>query len=89
MFLDTLNITRNNRYGFDSDKPPSAYEGTLKFINPELGEIKLNLSPEMSARILEVVADEIVASAQAVSTVLTTKLIRQHAQLKNDTQPDS
>jgi hypothetical protein len=53
-------------------------EGSVEFAGKS-GEISLHLTDELSRRVLEVVADELVASSRQVAQDLTREIIEAHA----------
>jgi hypothetical protein len=73
MILQSLIIQRGSGFTWDKDKP---LKGTIKFVDDN-GSVELNLSEAMAQRLLEIVADGVVESAQQVATQLTASVLTQ------------
>lgn len=66
-------------YSFSGEDTKFPYVGTVEYTN-QSGEISLNLTGELTDRILEVVADALVESSKEVAATLTTACIEQRAE---------
>lgn len=80
MFVRTINISRDGDYGSYGRVDPTKPLLASITIDGQHGEVKLRLSPEMSKRIVEIVADEVAAAGRAtaeamVADVLTVKAL--------------
>lgn len=71
MVLESISITRIS-YGEDEGR----YEGRVSFVG-SYGAIKVNMTPAMSKRVLEICAEEVVANAREVATTLTADCIEE------------
>lgn len=69
-------------------KNAGQYEGEVEFEN-DSGRIKLNLSPELSQRVLEVVSEQLVATSRQLATELTTQCIATIPVAKNTLLTDN
>ena len=69
MQLNTLRIERKE-FGKDAGK----FAGYIKF-NNELGEVRLNLSPEQCDKLFAVVAEGIIDTAKEAANELTVSVI--------------
>jgi hypothetical protein len=84
MFLASISIRREGYYGtFGAPDPAKPLRATVEVVGQH-GKIELNLSPELSKRVVEVVADEIAAAGRAtaeamVASFLDTPLIEAEA----------
>lgn len=76
MELQYLSISK--RASYEKGYKEGDYKGTVTYSN-EAGKIELNLSPALSAAVLVVVADNLVAASREVATTLTAACITQPA----------
>lgn len=74
MIMSSLYLRRAPTYS--PGYKDGAYTGEVSFTDPT-GEIKLNLTPELSAQILAVVAHELVIASREIATNLTAAVITQ------------
>lgn len=72
MILETLYISKNASWVAN----PGEYSGNITFKSSS-GEVKINVSHAVSARILSIVAEEIVAAAKSLSSILASEVIEQ------------
>lgn len=77
--LKDLSIRRP--YTYEEGKG-TGYVGSVTFTS-NLGEVKLNLDERLSERILNVVADELVAASRNVASTLTAKIIESAANVSS------
>jgi hypothetical protein len=77
MKLESLQIQLEPSYSDQAGQ----YTGRVTFENERKGVVKLSLSPELSNRILAVVADELVATSRMVAMELTAQCIESVAAL--------
>lgn len=73
MELESLHIRKCERY-----EKENGYKGEVTFKGP-LGKIQINLGETLTAGVLAVVANEVVASSKLVAEELTASIIEQVA----------
>lgn len=71
MKLESLQISLEPSYSEQAGQ----YTGKVTFENERKGVVKLSLSPELSNRILSVVADELVSTSRMLAQELTAQCI--------------
>jgi hypothetical protein len=74
MILTQLSIYKNESY----QPNPDGYRGTLSFKN-QYGDITLQLTPELSAKILALVGENAIEATRAVANNLTAAVFSQPA----------
>ena len=82
MRLDSVAITRNS-YG----PREGQYECIVTYQGDYGSAVKLQLQPEMTKRVLALVAEEMVRATQQVATDLTAEIIRADQQLPAPSEP--
>ena len=70
MFVTSINVQRAGSYGYGKHDPTKPFEASVS-IDGNHGEVKLKLSPEMSRRVVELIAEEIVAASRATAEAMT------------------
>lgn len=76
MFVTTIAIRREGYYGSgygaraDASKP---FRATIEVLG-DAGKVELNLSPELSERIIAVIADEVIAASKATAEAMTAEV---------------
>lgn len=78
MHVRTIEIRRENDYGygaFDASKP---FRAIIK-VNGQHGQVELNLSAELSQRVVAIIADEVAAAGRATAEAMTAEIITQAA----------
>jgi hypothetical protein len=72
MFLSRLTVHREGYFGagYGRADPSKPFRATVEVIG-ESGKVELNLSPELSAKIVAVVAEEVVAAGRATAEMMT------------------
>jgi len=80
MFVTRISITRDGYYGAGYGKadPSKPFNATIE-LHGKQGKVELVVSPSMSARIVEIVADEVVAAGRATAEALTASFIASNA----------
>ena len=73
MLLDTIEITRNNR--FLNEEKPDFYRCRVGYTTSNGDNLKFNLSPKLADRVLELVADEIVLASKEAARMITNRVI--------------
>ena len=75
MIVRSINIVREGdyygAYKVDASKPFVAKIS----VHGQHGDVTLNLSPEMSKRIVEIIADEVVAAGKATAEAMTAEVL--------------
>lgn len=74
MFVRSISIARENDYGFGAADPSKPFRAKIKVAGAH-GEMDLLLSPEMSQRVVEIVADEIAAAGRAAAEAMTAEVL--------------
>lgn len=82
MKLESLLITLEPSYSEQAGQ----YTGRITFENVNKGTVKLNLSNELSAKLLAVVANELVATSRMVAQELTAQCIESAASAITNTK---
>lgn len=77
MFVTSISARRDGYYGPYSSKPadPNKPFAVTIELHGQHGKVELNVSPEMSKRIVEIIADEIAAAGRATAEALTANFI--------------
>lgn len=76
MFVTSISIRREGYYGpgYGKAEPNKPFNCTVE-VHGQRGKVELNLEPEMSKRIVEIIADEIAAAGRATAEALTANII--------------
>lgn len=80
MILKSISVRRTTKYGFETPTGSEPFAATVEMISPN-GEVKLNLDPEMSRRIVEVVADEVAKAGRATADAMVADVLTGQALL--------
>ena len=70
MFVNRIDITRDGYYGYGKADPTKPLKCSIE-VQGEHGKIELKLSPDMSNKIVALIADEIVVAGKATAEALT------------------
>lgn len=71
MFLSRLTVTREGYYSYSSSADPKKpLLATIEVIGTS-GKVELNLSPELSNKIVAIVAEEVAAAGRATAEMMT------------------
>lgn len=70
MFVKSISIRREDDYGYSRLDPSKPFAATIE-VEGSHGKVELKLSPDMSARIVEIVADEVAAAGRATAEAMT------------------
>jgi hypothetical protein len=75
MFVNSISIRREGYYGYGS-KPDASkpFKATIE-VQGQHGKVELSLSPDMSARIVEIIADEVAAAGRATAEALVANVL--------------
>lgn len=83
MFVNAISIRREGYfgrgYGPSEGDPSKPFNATIE-VQGQSGKVELNLSPEMSAKIVEVIAGEVAAAGRATAEALTATCLTVAAQ---------
>lgn len=76
MFVTSINIRRDGYYVYSAKKPDpnSRFRASIE-LHGQNGKIELDLSEELSQRIVDVIADEIVKAGRETAEALTAECI--------------
>ena len=74
MIVKAISIRRVGTHYYSDPKGNEPFAATLEMIG-EYGKVELRLSPDMSQRIVEIVADEIAKAGRATAEALTAEVI--------------
>lgn len=75
MFLTRISIHREGYWaGAHSADPKKPFRATIEF-QGQSGKIELTLDPDMSKRVLALVADEVAAAGRATAEAMTAEVI--------------
>jgi hypothetical protein len=69
MFVKSISIRRDGDYGYGPTDPTKPFLATIA-VEGMLGKVELNLSPEMSERIVALLADEVAAAGRATAEAM-------------------
>lgn len=75
MFVTRISIHREGFYGsYGTPKEDKPFRATVE-LHGATGKVELNLDPEMSKRIVAIVADEVAAAGRATAKAMTAEII--------------
>lgn len=74
MIVKSISITREGYYGYGAIDARKPLRANVEIVGVS-GEIKLALNPDMSKRIVDVIADEIVAASRATAEAMTAECL--------------
>lgn len=77
MFVTRISIHRDGYYGSgygSAPKEDKPFHATIE-LHGATGKVELNLDPEMSKRIVAIVADEVAAAGRATAEAMTAEII--------------
>jgi hypothetical protein len=77
MKIASLNISERQTY--EPGYRPNAYKATIKY-KGNYGEVTVNLTPDLTTKVMRVIADELVAASKEIANDLTKEII-EHAAL--------
>lgn len=90
MFVTSIIIMRDGYYsGFGGDADASKPFKATVGVHGEHGKIELKLSPELSNRVVEVIADEIAAAGRATAEAMVASFINGQAQIAAPAEADA
>jgi hypothetical protein len=71
MFVTSITVSREGYYGLGTKADPAKPFNARVEVHGRHGKVELQLSAEMSARIVEIIADEIAAAGRATAEAMT------------------
>lgn len=77
MFVTQIAVRRDGYYGsYGGGKadPSKPFHATIEVLG-QSGKIELNLSPEMSQRIVAIIAEEVAAAGRATAEAMTAEVL--------------
>jgi hypothetical protein len=78
MFVTQIAVRRDGYYGGSvygaKPDPTKPFRATIEVVG-QSGKIELNLSPEMSGRIVAIIADEVAAAGRATAEAMTAEVL--------------
>lgn len=76
MFVTSVSLRREGYYGTGYGKadPSKPFTATIE-VHGQHGKVELSVSPELSTRIIEVIADEIAAAGKATADAMVSSFI--------------
>jgi hypothetical protein len=76
MFVTSISIRREGYFGTGYGKadPAKPFNATIE-LHGQHGKVELVVSPAMSARIVEIVADEVAAAGRATAEAMTASFV--------------
>jgi hypothetical protein len=74
MFVNSISIRRDGYFGYGKPDPSKPLKATIE-VEGQHGKVELNLSPEMSKRVIDIIADEIAAAGRATAEALTAQCL--------------
>ena len=77
MKIQSLSISEWNSY--EPNYRPGAYKCTIRY-KGNSGEVQVNLTPDLTQRVMAVIAEELVAASKEIANDLTKEII-EHAAL--------
>lgn len=69
MILRSLSIRREGDYGYSAIDPKKPFRATIE-VAGNSGKVELLLSPELSRRIVEIVAEEVASAGRATAEMM-------------------
>jgi hypothetical protein len=74
MFVNRITIARDGFYGYGKADHTRPLKATIE-VEGQHGKVELNLSPDMSKRVVDIIADEIAAAGRATAEALTAQCL--------------
>jgi hypothetical protein len=72
MIVRSISIKRQGHYGFDGERTDASkpFEATICVVG-QTGKVELTLPPELSRRVVEIIAEEVAAAGRATAEAMT------------------
>lgn len=75
MFIAQISVRRDGYYsGYGRPDPAKPFLATVE-VHGQTGKMELNLSPEMSERVVAIIAEEIAAAGRACAEAMTAEVL--------------
>ena len=75
MFVNQIAIRREGYYGgYSKADPTKPFHATIE-VEGDYGKVELKLSADMSARIVEIIAEEVAAAGRATAEAMTATVL--------------
>jgi hypothetical protein len=74
MIVRTIYIAREGAFSFSPSDQSKPFRATIS-LDADNGKIELLLSPEVSAKVVDLIADEIVAAGRATAEAMTAEVL--------------
>lgn len=76
MFVTRISIHREgwSGYGYSKPDPTKPFRATIE-VQGQSGKVELNLSQELSDRIVAIIADEVAAAGRATAEAMTAEVL--------------
>lgn len=74
MFVNRISIARDGYFGYGKPDPTKPLKASIE-VEGQHGKVELNLSPELSDKVVKIIANEIVAAGRATAEALTAQCL--------------
>ena len=74
MIVRSINIRREGDFGYGAIDVSKLFHATIQ-VEGMAGKVELNLSAEMSRRIIAIIADEVAAAGRATAVAMTAEIL--------------
>ena len=74
MFVTNIHVTREGYFGYGKPDPTKPFKATVQ-VEGQHGKVELILAPDVSARLVALLADEIVAASKATAEMMTASVL--------------
>ena len=78
MFVNRISITRDGYYGYGKQDYSKPLRTTIE-VEGQHGKVELNLSPDLSDKVVAIIADEVAAAGRATAEALTAQCLSTQA----------
>ena len=70
MFVSSITIRREGYFSYGKPDPTKPLLATIE-VQGQSGKVELNLSPDLSAKVVAIIADEVAAAGKATAEAMT------------------
>jgi hypothetical protein len=74
VFVRSINIGRENDFGYGAMNPNKPFIAKIK-VEGSTGTVELLLSPDMSKRVVDLIAEEVAAAGRATAEAMTAEIL--------------
>lgn len=74
MFVNRISITRDGYFGYGKPDPSKPLRTTIE-VEGQHGKVELNLSSDLSDKVVKLIADEVAAAGRATAEALTAQCL--------------